>query len=61
MKKLTLKRDSLAELTTDELAVVVGGDVPTIRQCDDLLTGMYPTLPVLGCVANATDLLPKTH
>lgn len=52
MKKLTLEKDSLTDLTTDELAVVVGGDVPTIRRCDDLLTGMYPTLPVLSCLCN---------
>lgn len=52
MKQLTLKKDSLAELTTDELSVVVGGAIPTIRKCDDLLTGMYPTLPVLTCLCN---------
>lgn len=58
MKRLTLKKDSLAELTTDELTVVVGGAIPTIVKCDDLLTGLYPTLPVMGCV---TGLLPQTH
>ena len=50
MTRLTLKKDVLAELTTDELTAVVGGAIPTIERCDDLLTGMYPTLPVLGCV-----------
>jgi bacteriocin-like protein len=48
--RLSLKKDVLAELTTDELAAVVGGAIPTIQKCDDLLTGMYPTLPVLVCI-----------
>jgi hypothetical protein len=50
VKKLTLKKDALSDLTTDELSVVVGGAIPTIQKCDDLLTGMYPTLPVLACL-----------
>ena len=51
-RTLTLKKDTLHELTSDELTGVVGAGpaVPTIRRCDDLLTGMYPTLPVMGCI-----------
>lgn len=49
-RRLTLKKETLAPLSADELASVVGGDVPTIYRCDDLLTGMYPTLPVMVCV-----------
>ena len=51
-RRLTLVRERLTELTTDDLAAVAGaGPIPTVDKCDDLLTGMYPTLPVRGCLA----------
>lgn len=49
-RRLTLRKETLAELSASELASVVGGEVPTINRCDDLLTGMYPTLPVMVCL-----------
>lgn len=54
-RKLTLKKDTLHELGTDELAAVAGGsgklcNVQTLYSCDTLLTGMYPTLPLLTCI-----------
>ena len=55
-RALRLRADCLGELTTDELSLVVGGEIPTVDRCDQLLTGMYPTLPVRGCVK---ELLQK--
>jgi hypothetical protein len=40
VKRLTLRREALAELSTAELTSVLAG-VTT--------TGYYPTLPVTGC------------
>jgi hypothetical protein len=53
-RKLTLKKETLVELGTDELrsvagaAVTTGRGVPTVNYCP--LTGEWPTLPVLSCV-----------
>lgn len=33
MRRLTLKKETLAELTTSELGVVVGGSYPTKYDC----------------------------
>ncbi len=55
-RRLALRKETLAELSTTELSLVVGGEVPTVDRCDHLLTGMYPTLPVRGCVE---ELLKK--
>lgn len=53
MRRLSLKKDTLTELSSDELSAVAGGsEIPTIDRCDTLLTGMYPTLPVRGCLAD---------
>jgi hypothetical protein len=45
--RLTLRKDTLADLTPDELLSVVGG-VTT--------TGYYPTIPIQGC--NLTTSYP---
>ena len=51
MRRLVLVRERLTELAVDDLTSVVGGgDIVTYDSCDDLLTGMYPTLPVKHCV-----------
>ena len=56
MRRLTLRAERLTSLTTDELVTVVGGGWPqTVERCDTLLTGMYPTLPVLGCLGGLTQ------
>ncbi|HEV2888892.1 MAG TPA: hypothetical protein VGX28_00795 [Frankiaceae bacterium] len=43
IRTLRLHKDTLAELTSDDLATVVGGVT---------LTGYYPTLPVTDCFTN---------
>lgn len=48
MKRLHLAKETLAELSSDELSLVAGGYVlPTFQHC---LTGVYPTLPVTACL-----------
>ncbi|HWL35037.1 MAG TPA: class I lanthipeptide [Frankiaceae bacterium] len=56
MRRLALKKDTLAELSTDDLANVVGGDIttlllPSLQACP--VSGAYPTLPVIYCVTKA--------
>ncbi|MDQ1713835.1 MAG: hypothetical protein QOE45_3285 [Frankiaceae bacterium] len=55
MKKLTLKKEILGSLDPAELRAVVGGvptgtanGIPTVDACP--LTGIWPTLPVRGCL-----------
>jgi hypothetical protein len=58
LKKLALKKDTLAELGTDELRGVVGGiptglsvttqDTSTLVLCNN--TGYYLTIPIDGCI-----------
>ncbi len=58
-RRLTLRRESLAPLTGDDLAAVAGGshECPTRPGCETLTHGPSldepcptPTLPVLNCV-----------
>lgn len=42
-RTLALSKDTLAELTSDDLAAVAGGVT---------LTGYYPTLPLADCLTN---------
>lgn len=53
-RKLTLKKDTLTELSQDELAGVVGGITTlllfSLQDCHELDT--TPTLPAIYCVAN---------
>lgn len=42
-RRLRLGRETLAELTSDDLAAIAGGVT---------LTGYYPTLPVTDCFTN---------
>lgn len=56
MRRLALKKDTLTELTTDDLSAVVGGDIttlllPSLQHCP--LTGAYLTLPVIYCLTEA--------
>lgn len=57
-RTLTLKKDTLHELTGTELASVAGGaatQVCTPRQSENgftCLTGMYPTTPVQTCLCD---------
>lgn len=44
-RTLVVRREALTELSTDDLAVVVGGQT---------LTGYYPTLNVLDCLNRTT-------
>ena len=50
MRRLSLKKDTLTELDTDELSSVVGGITtlqwPSVHACEV----DAPTLPVLYCV-----------
>ena len=48
--KLTLKRESLTDLSAVELAAVAGGAPPTLDNCPR--TGIYPTEPLLECVGD---------
>ncbi len=53
MRRLTLKKDTLAELTGDELGTVGGAGavttgVPSWEACP--VTGAYPTIPVMWCL-----------
>lgn len=63
MKRLTLKRERLAELTIDDLSNVVGGAVtkdcekPTIDRC---LTGYYPSLNA-PCTTLTTGITTGTN
>lgn len=55
-RSLRLAKETLTDLSTDEMAVVGGAApaaVPTIRECP--LSGMYPTLPVTWCVDYTLD------
>ena len=54
-RSLTLKKDTLHELGTDELAGVVGGITTIlIKTLQDIcLTAPVPTQPVLYCVTKA--------
>jgi hypothetical protein len=45
MKRLTLRKHTLTELTPEELGAVVGAYITT-------LTGVYPTYPVQGCLSD---------
>ncbi|HVF03793.1 MAG TPA: class I lanthipeptide [Frankiaceae bacterium] len=63
MRKLTLKKDTLAELTTDELGGVVGGTFPSKFDCtvshqvclDDVVASLRPCLPTYAhCVPTQT-------
>jgi len=53
-RTLHLKKETLAELDASELAGILGGaqEIPTLRECP--LTGLWPTLPVLVCLAPQT-------
>jgi hypothetical protein len=55
--RLTLRKSTLAELTTDELASVAGGIttilIKTVQDCPGLET--VPTFPVLYCATDATS------
>lgn len=55
-RSLRLTKETLAELSASELAAVAGGAIPT-EQC---LTGIYPTLPVAGCIEDVTKLIGST-
>jgi len=46
-RTLTLRRDALTELATDDLAVVVGG---ITQNCNTLQFCDIPTLPLLVCL-----------
>lgn len=48
--KLTLKRETLTDLTAGELAAVGGGAIPTLDNCPR--TGIYPTEPLLECLGD---------
>ena len=52
--RLALKKDTLTELTADELAGVAGGIttilIKTLQHCPELET--VPTFPVLYCVTD---------
>jgi hypothetical protein len=50
-RKLSLRKDTLAELTSDDLAQVIGGQQSIIPTC--VCTGYYPSL-------NAPCHLPTT-
>ena len=55
--KLTLKKETLAVLSDDELAGVAGGIttilIKTLQHCPELET--VPTFPLLYCATDATD------
>jgi hypothetical protein len=44
VRRLALAKETLTELTDDQLGAVVGADVTT-------LTGVYPTLPYRACLS----------
>jgi len=46
-RTLTLRRDALTELASDDLAVVVGG---ITQNCNTLQFCDIPTLPLLVCL-----------
>jgi hypothetical protein len=56
VRRLTLHKDTLTELSTGDLSAVVGGDIttvllPSLQHCP--VSGAYPTLPVIYCVTGA--------
>lgn len=55
--RLTLKKQTLTELTNDELATVAGGittlQLKSLQECSNLET--TPTLPVFRCVTDLTS------
>jgi bacteriocin-like protein len=55
--KLTLTKQTLTELSTDELATVAGGIttilIKSVQDCPDLET--VPTFPVLYCATDASS------
>jgi hypothetical protein len=54
MRKLVLKKTTLAELTTDELLAVAGGSptepTPPFYTPTYQCTGVYPTIPLDHCI-----------
>ena len=58
-RTLSLKRETLAPLSTDELALVAGGqEIGTLEGC---LTGVYPTLPLDHCLDRYIYITPPTE
>lgn len=55
MRRLTLAKETLTELSTDALSDIVGGittiQLYSLQFCPDTPTA--PTLPVIYCVTNA--------
>ena len=52
-RKLALAKETLSELSPEELSAVAGGEITTLlipswQECP--LTGAYPTLPVRDCI-----------
>ena len=56
-RSLTLKKDTLTELSSDELTGVVGGIttllLASLQACGE--TNQYPSFPVLYCVTDLTS------
>ena len=58
-RRLSLKRETLAPLSENELVLVAAGQaIPTLERC---LTGEYPTLPLDYCVSNFVCLSEPTE
>lgn len=55
MRKLTLRKESLAELSTDELAVVVGGAKTQVCVTDPCITPPPPTRQLACTLTLAPD------
>ena len=56
-RRLTLKRDVLQELGSDDLAIVAGGTRPDIR---DLADTMYSCLHYISCAVLHTCWAPES-
>jgi hypothetical protein len=54
LRRLALKKETLADLTPGELTLVAGGAIPTVDRC---LTGIYPSLPPSACVTIVTTII----
>lgn len=56
-RALSLKKETLAELTAGELALVAGGASKIcVQDTFTCLTGVYPTLPVQTCLCDIIDV-----
>lgn len=56
-RSLSLKKETLAELSAGELALVAGGGTQLcVQDTFTCLTGVYPTLPVMSCLCDIIDV-----